>query len=327
MKPIAATLLAAAAALLAGMLLLGAWLVTAAGGTANTSTCPRTAIATSHVPVDLATLFQRAADAYNLGDAGPAILAGLTKVESDFGRNMGPSSAGAIGWTQFMPDTWATFGTDGDGDGAADPYNAADAILSAARYLQQLGAPADWQAALFGYNHSHAYVAQVLDTARTLTALPVSSSPAAELDACLSAGGTRDVQRVVGGGQIVPIPGQPGQLIDTRILPDVLALQAAYHFTVTAGYAPTGHEAGGEHPLGLAVDLVPGPGGSWDQIDALARWAEPTQDHPRPPFRWVGYDGDAGHGRGNHLHLSWNHSPTPGARPPAAWVSVLTPPA
>ena len=27
-----------------------------------------------------------------------------------------------------------------------------------------------------------------------------------------------------------------------------------------------------------------------------------------PPFRWVGYEGDAGHGCGNHLHLSWNHS-------------------
>src|SRR3954471_11682668 len=179
MRPIVATLLAAGVALLAGMLLLGAWLVTAAGGAANISTCPGTAIASSQVPVDLATLFQRAADAYNLGADGPAVLAGLTKVESDFGRNMGPSSAGAIGWTQFMPDTWATFGTDGDGDGAAAPYNAADAILSAARYLKHLGAPADWQAALFGYNHSQAYVAQVLDTARAFTGVGAGSSAAA----------------------------------------------------------------------------------------------------------------------------------------------------
>src|SRR3954451_20708648 len=171
MRPIVATLLTAGVALLAGMLLLGAWLVTAAGGTADSGTCPGTAIASSKVPVDLATLFQRAADAYNLGADGPAILAGLTKVESDFGRTMGPSSAGAVGWTQFMPSTWATFGPDGDGDGAADPYNAADAILSAARYLQHLGAPAVWQAALYGYNHSQAYVAQVLDTARALTGL------------------------------------------------------------------------------------------------------------------------------------------------------------
>src|SRR3954452_12717999 len=206
MKPIVAALLAAGVALLGGLLLLGAWLVTAAGGTANTSTCPGAAIAASPVPVDLATLFQRAADAYNLGADGPAILAGLTKVESDFGRNMGPSSAGAIGWTQFLPAAWATFGTDGDGDGAADPYNAADAILSAARYLRHLGAPADWQAALFGYNHSQAYVAQVLDTAHDLTGLPVSNSPSAEFEACLPRADPGDVQRVVGGRQVVSIP-------------------------------------------------------------------------------------------------------------------------
>ena len=37
---------------------------------------------------------------------------------------------------------------------------------------------------------------------------------------------------------------------------------------------------------------------------------------PRPPFRWVGYDGDAGHGCGNHLHLSWNHARRPSSSSP-----------
>jgi hypothetical protein len=221
-----------------------------------------------------------------------------------------------------MPATWATFGTDGDGDGQADPFNAADAILSAARYLKHLGAPADWRRALRGYNHSDAYVDQVLAAARSHGALRATGATA---DAtCLLKPGRAATQRMFGGGQIVAIPGQPGQSIDARIVADVLTLQASYHFAVTAGYAPTGHAAGGEHPLGLAVDLVPGPGGSWNDIDALARWAEPTENHPRPPFRWVGYDGDPGHGRGNHLHLSWNHSSTPTRRPPAAWVSVLS---
>jgi membrane-bound lytic murein transglycosylase B len=54
----------------------------------------------------LSPLFASASKAYGLDPEGPAILAGLTKVESDFGRNMGRSSAGAIGWTQFMPETW-----------------------------------------------------------------------------------------------------------------------------------------------------------------------------------------------------------------------------
>lgn len=110
------------------------------------------------------------------------------------------------------------------------------------------------------------------------------------------------------GGRIVPIPGMPGESIDRRILGDVLEIIKKYKALVTDGYAPTGHAAGGEHPLGLAVDLVPGPGGSWDMIDKLARWAEPKQNQPRAPFRWVGYTGDANHGRGNHLHLSWQHS-------------------
>jgi len=50
---------------------------------------------------------------------------------------------------------------------------------------------------------------------------------------------------------------------------------------------------------------------SWAPITRLALWAEPVQSQPRPPFRWVGYDGDAGHGCGNHLHLSWEHAAAP----------------
>jgi len=115
-----------------------------------------------------------------------------------------------------------------------------------------------------------------------------------------------DAPRFQTGG-IVPIPGQPGEFIAKSILSDVLALIRRYKVRVTDGYAATGHAAGGEHPLGLAVDLVPAAGGSWNLVDQLAHWAEPQQNRPRFPFRWVGYDGDPGHGRGNHLHLSWLH--------------------
>jgi hypothetical protein len=73
------------------------------------------------------------------------------------------------------------------------------------------------------------------------------------------------------------------------------------------------HAANGEHPMGLALDIVPdfAHGGSWRLITKLAKWAEPQQNQPRSPFRWVGYDGDAGHGCGHHLHLSWNHAIAP----------------
>jgi hypothetical protein len=69
---------------------------------------------------------------------------------------------------------------------------------------------------------------------------------------------------------------------------------------------------------------VPGPGGSWKDVDRLAKWAEPRQNHPRAPFRWVGYNGDRNHGRGNHLHLSWSHTATkPGRIAATVWTLAL----
>jgi soluble lytic murein transglycosylase-like protein len=71
------------------------------------------------------------------------VLAAINKVESNFGRNMGPSSAGAIGWMQFLPSTWTEWGYDANGDGVADPWNPTDAIFSAARYLAAAGGGSD----------------------------------------------------------------------------------------------------------------------------------------------------------------------------------------
>jgi cell wall-associated NlpC family hydrolase len=93
------------------------------------------------------------------------VLAAINKVESDFGRNLGPSSAGAIGWMQFMPSTWARWGVDANGDGVADPNNPVDAIFSAARYLAGCGGQTDISAAIYCYNHSNWYVNDVLGLA------------------------------------------------------------------------------------------------------------------------------------------------------------------
>src|SRR5207302_995490 len=94
------------------------------------------------------------------------VLASINKIESNFGQNMGPSSAGAIGWMQFMPDTWLRWGTDGNGDGIADPWNAQDAITSAARYLAAAGGQTDIARAVFAYNHADWYVSEVLSLAQ-----------------------------------------------------------------------------------------------------------------------------------------------------------------
>jgi murein DD-endopeptidase MepM/ murein hydrolase activator NlpD len=94
------------------------------------------------------------------------VLAAINKVESNFGRNMGPSSAGAIGWMQFMPSTWERWGVDADGDGIANPWSPDDAIASAARYLAACGGATDISRAVFGYNHAQWYVDEVLQLAQ-----------------------------------------------------------------------------------------------------------------------------------------------------------------
>ena len=78
----------------------------------------------------LLPIWQAAGQAYGVPWS---VLAAIDKIESNFGQNLGPSSAGAIGWMQFLPDTWSRWGVDADGDGVADPWNAEDAIYSAAR--------------------------------------------------------------------------------------------------------------------------------------------------------------------------------------------------
>ena len=94
------------------------------------------------------------------------VLASINKIESNFGQNMGPSSAGAVGWMQFMPSTWLRWGVDADGDGIADPWNASDAIYSAARYLAAAGGQTDISRSVFAYNHADWYVREVLDLAQ-----------------------------------------------------------------------------------------------------------------------------------------------------------------
>jgi cell wall-associated NlpC family hydrolase len=126
---------------------------------------PTSSCAATGVPPILIPMFQRAAAAYGLGPQGPAVLAGINEVETAFGTNLNVSSAGAIGWMQFMPETWDGYGVDANGDGVADPYNPEDAIFAAASYLSASGMPADTYGAIFAYNHADWYVAEVLANA------------------------------------------------------------------------------------------------------------------------------------------------------------------
>lgn len=99
------------------------------------------------------------------------VLAAIGQIESGHGRNMGPSSAGALGPMQFLPSTWAWARVDGDGDGRADVMSPYDAVPAAALYLCRAGAGRGGRslyAAIYSYNHADWYVRNVLRLASQL---------------------------------------------------------------------------------------------------------------------------------------------------------------
>ncbi|GAA0611615.1 C40 family peptidase [Streptomyces crystallinus] len=90
-----------------------------------------------------------------------------TVADTDGGKWDGTASGErAVGPFQFLPSTWETAGKDANDDGAADPHNADDAALGAAVDLcgrgRDLTQRSQLEAAIWQYNHSRAYVSEVL---------------------------------------------------------------------------------------------------------------------------------------------------------------------
>src|SRR4051812_14706726 len=121
------------------------------------------------IPPFLLPIYQAAGTQYGVRWE---LLAAINEIETDYGRNLRVSTAGAQGWMQFMPDTWKTYGVDGNNDGLMDPYNPVDAIFAAARYLKAAGADKDIRGAIFAYNHADWYVDSVLLRAQLIGGLP-----------------------------------------------------------------------------------------------------------------------------------------------------------
>jgi hypothetical protein len=168
-------------------------MVFAAGGSDPQLVEP-SAAALSDIPAEFLALYQQAGQAEQIDWA---ILAGIGKVECDHGRSQlagcNPRGtvnvAGARGPMQFLGSTWRLgedrfapdvagppvargeeqqgYATDGDGDGVADPWEPSDAIHAAARLLRANGAPANYDTAIWAYNHSDAYRSQVLTWAQS----------------------------------------------------------------------------------------------------------------------------------------------------------------
>lgn len=175
-----------AGAALAGVLMIVILGALAGAGSGSGSTSEPSAVAIADIPGNYLVAYQRAGMLFGVDWA---ILAAIGKMECDHGRSSEQgcaagtvNSAGATGPMQFLAPTWrkgATpgsippagpptaaisdgYATDGDGDGIADIWNPYDAVAAAARYLRANGAPADYQRAIFAYNHSQVYVDGVL---------------------------------------------------------------------------------------------------------------------------------------------------------------------
>jgi hypothetical protein len=121
------------------------------------------------VPIFLLPIYQAAGIQYGVRWE---VLAAINEIETDYGRNLNVSSAGAVGWMQFMPATWRMYGVDANKDNKRDPYNPVDAIFAAARYLKAAGAQDNLRRAIFAYNHAGWYVDSVMLRARLIAGYP-----------------------------------------------------------------------------------------------------------------------------------------------------------
>ena len=132
--------------------------------------------ARADIPADYLRTYQ--AGARRCPGLSWTVLAGIGKVESNHGRSRLPgvgsgwNFAGAAGPMQFgigvgrAGNAWARYGRDFDRDGRRSVYAPGDAIPAAARYLCAAGAPRHLDRAIYAYNHSWGYVAQVARLAR-----------------------------------------------------------------------------------------------------------------------------------------------------------------
>lgn len=296
----------AAFSALAGLVIVAQLLVAPIGSSGDS--------AVADIPAGYLVLYRAAAARYGLGAGGWSVLAGVGEVECDHGRGPGcgrgeRNSAGAAGPAQFLAGTWERYGVDGNGDGDRDVFDPVDAIFAMARYLRASGAPRDWRAALFAYNHAGWYVERVLAQAAAYRRA-ATTAPAGAPTSGAAPGA---------GSWLAPLPGFAGERCDARIIPDVVALVAAFglHVSDCFGGSPP-HALHGEHPLGLAIDAEPADG-DWGHTMAMARafgWDESCAASGCPgrgPFRVVLYNGypshgDPAHSRVPHIHVSWQHA-------------------
>ena len=67
------------------------------------------ALAFYRIPLFLLPIYKAAAVQYGVPWQ---ILAAINEIETDYGNDLSVSTAGAVGWMQFMPSTWLQYGVD-----------------------------------------------------------------------------------------------------------------------------------------------------------------------------------------------------------------------
>jgi hypothetical protein len=323
------------AVLVTAVLLPMTAIIVAIGGTRDPrgSMGGMSAAALADIPPEALTAYRDAAATWRLDWA---ILAAIGKVECNHGRadlnGCNPPEtmnyAGARGYMQFIGSTWRRslgqhemeprtspqaadgqgFATDGDGDGDADPWSWPDATHSAARYLATLNVGADPEGALFGYNRSREYVADVLSMAEsyraaqaagpgsyagtagdvpltTVEGITVHSEIADQLNSLVRA--ARSDGLSLGGGGY----RDPARQIQLRRAHCGSSSYAVYEMPSSQCSPPTARPGSSNHERGLAIDFTCN-GGSMGRSSACFRWLSShaaeygLYNLPSEPWHW-----------------------------------------
>ena len=240
-------------------------------------------------PAFLIPIYEEAGRRY---DIPWQILAAINSIETNYGRDLSTSSAGAIGWMQFMPATWLIYAVDASHTGHPDPYNPRDAIFAAARLLHDNGGSRDLRRAIFAYNHATWYVDAVLWRARNIAARnlpqPSATSYALPLDP-----------------QYMTQLGRTDDGVDIETAPDGAAV-----YSMTAGIVTAvASDPGGFGPDYPVVEVTSGPlTGRYIYYGHVAASLVRPGQHvlAGQPIAVMGHTGDAaslGHG---HIEIGFS---------------------
>ncbi|MDQ6909990.1 MAG: lytic transglycosylase domain-containing protein [Actinomycetota bacterium] len=276
--------------------------------------------ALADIPPELLPVHQQTASTCN---TPWTVLAAIGSVESHHGRSnepgvhSGANEAGAMGPMQFLADTRAAYGVDGDHDGTTDVYSSVDSTWGAANYLCANGAgdPSRLCDAIWNY-HASWYVNMVLELAAAYAATPAGGA--------VTPG---DAEALLNNPNLKLSPGARQDLvdgvIDQRVI-DFLAWAAAHHqiavSTLKSGHSQfvNGTDRISNHWHGRAADIAAVDGDAVTSSFAVSgAFAEGAiaLGQGRPDeigLRWsdlTGAPGGSSDGdHQNHIHIGWSAS-------------------